>query len=406
MAAALELNLTEAEVRPSAPRISTTFLMREAAGALGDIGTFVPLAVGMVQVAGLDAGTLLVTAGLVNIWGGLAFRIPIAVQPMKAICALAIAGALSGTQAVTAGLCVGVCMAVLGLFGLVRTLARLVPAAVLRGLQLTVAAELLLRGLRFCFPSTSQGSSLAAMLPAVLTGGAMLALWSLRRRLEWAAIGLLVAGLGVAAWREPSLVTTVHVSVWRPHLMTFNLAALEGIWRGGLPQVPLTLLNSVFAVAALAAQLYPQHAGRITPTRMALSVGIMNMIVCPLGGMPLCHGSGGLAGQHKLGARSGVSVILLGAAKLTLGLLFGGMALAWMRAFPQPVLGLFLLLAGWSLAEASRVWDTRAGMWVSVAMVGAYYGSGLLLPAFGAGWLVCRFLPRGLLRESKSHGQG
>ena len=170
--------------------------------------------------------------------------------------------------------------------------------------------------------------------------------------------------------------------------MVFDGAALEGIWRGGLPQLPLTLLNSVLAVAALAGQLYPQQAERVTPTRMALSVGIMNVLVCPLGGMPLCHGSGGLAGQHKLGARSGVSVILLGLAKLILGLLFGGMALAWMRAFPQSILGLFLLLAGWSLAEASRAWETRAGIWVSVVMVVSYYGAGLLLPAFGAGWLV------------------
>jgi hypothetical protein len=400
MAATLQLDLTGVEARPAPRGIPAAFLLREAAGALGDIGTFVPLAVGMVRIAGLDAGTLLVTAGLVNIWGGLAFRIPIAVQPMKAICALAIAGALSGTQAVAAGLCVGVCMAVLGLFGLVRTFSRLVPTAVLRGLQFTVAVELLLRGLRFSFPPANLVSLQAGMAPAILTGGAVLALWSLRRRLEWAAIGLLVAGLGTAAWRDPSLMTAAHVSLWRPHLMTFNLAALEGIWRGGLPQVPLTLLNSVFAVAALAAQLYPQHAGRATPTRMALSVGIMNMIVCPLGGMPLCHGSGGLAGQHKLGARSGVSVILLGVTKLTLGLLFGGMALAWMRAFPQPVLGLFLLLAGWSLAEASRVWAMRAGRWVGLAMVGVYYGSGLLLLAFGVGWLVCWFVQRGgLVRE-------
>jgi MFS superfamily sulfate permease-like transporter len=120
----------------------------------------------------------------------------------------------------------------------------------------------------------------------------------------------------------------------------------------------------------------------------------VNVLVCPLGGMPLCHGSGGLAGQHKLGARSGVSVILLGLTKLAFGLLFGGMALVWMRAFPEPILGLFLLLAGWSLAEASRAWDTRAGPWVSLVMVVAYYGSGLLLPAFGAGWLVWWWLWR------------
>src|SRR5512140_559774 len=155
-------------MRPATRRISVPFLLREAAGALGDLGTFVPLAVGMVQIAGLDAGTLLVTAGLTNIYGGFAFRIPMAVQPMKAICALGIAGSLSGHQAVVAGLCVGVSMAVLGLFGLVRTLGRVVPNAVLRALQLTVAAELLVTGLRFAFVHASAGQ-VSLMIGAILT---------------------------------------------------------------------------------------------------------------------------------------------------------------------------------------------------------------------------------------------
>ena len=359
---------------------SARFLLREAAGALGDFGTFVPLAVGMVQVAGLDAGTLLVTAGLANIWGGLAFRIPIAAQPMKAICALAIVGALSGKQAVVAGLFVAVTMALLGLLGLIRGFAKLVPDAVLRALQLTVACELLLSGFRFGF--TRYPASLALM------GGAVVVLWLLRQRLEWAAIGLLLAGLGLAAWQTPALLNAPHLTLWRPQWMAFDRTALEGIWRAGLPQLPLTLLNSVLAMAALAAHLYPQQARRVTPTRMALSVGFMNLIVCPLGGMPLCHGSGGLAGQHKLGARSGVSVILLGLVKLCLGLLFGGAAVLWMKAFPRPVLGLFLLLAGWSLAEASRAWKTRAAIWTSATMVVANYAAGSLLAGFAAGWLA------------------
>ena len=361
-------------------KVSARFWLREASGALGDFGTFVPLAVGMVVVAGLDAGTLLVTAGLANIWGGLAFGIPIAAQPMKAICALAIAGALSGKQAVAAGLFVALAMALLGLLGLIRSFARLVPDAVLRALQLTVACELLLSGLRFGF--TGYSASLALM------GGAIVALWLLRRRLEWAAIGLLAAGLGLAAWQTPALLNAPQFTLWRPQWMAFDRAALAGIWRAGLPQLPLTLLNSVLAMAALAGQLYPQQAQRITPTRMALSVGFMNLLACPLGGMPLCHGSGGLAGQHKLGARSGVSVILLGLVKLCLGLLFGGAAVLWMKAFPRPVLGLFLLLAGWSLAEASRAWKTRTGIWVSAAMVAANYAAGSLLVGFAAGWLA------------------
>ncbi len=370
------------------PRIaSARFLLREAAGALGDFGTFVPLAVGMVVVAGLDAGTLLVTAGLANIWGGLALAIPIAAQPMKAICALAIAGALSGKQPVVDGLFVAVTMALLGLLGPIRSFARLVPDAVLRALQLTVACELLLSGLRFGFAGypASRGSMIA---PVALMGGAMVALWLLRHRLEWAAIGLLAAGLGLAAWQTPVLLNAPHVTLWRPQWMVFDRASLEGIWRAGLPQLPLTLLNSVLAMAALAGQLYPQKAQRITPTRMALSVGFMNLFVCPLGGMPLCHGSGGLAGQYKLGARSGISVILLGLVKLCLGLLFGGAAVLWMKAFPRPVLGLFLLLAGWSLAEASRAWRTRAAIWVSATMVIANYAAGSLLAGFAAGWFA------------------
>lgn len=67
------------------------FVLSEAAGGLGDLGTFVPIVVGMVQLVGLDAATVLVFAGLMNILSGLVFGIPIAVQPMKAICALAIA---------------------------------------------------------------------------------------------------------------------------------------------------------------------------------------------------------------------------------------------------------------------------------------------------------------------------
>jgi hypothetical protein len=377
--------------------LRSRFLLREAGGSLGDLGTFVPLAVGMVQIAGFDAGTLLVTAGLVNIWSGWQFRIPIAVQPMKAVAALAIAGALSGAQAMAAGFFVGVCMLVLGLFGLVRSLARFVPGVVLRGLQLTIASELLLRGAQRAVTDLTLRpfSTPDGIVPFAVLAAAILMVWVLRRRLECVPIALLAVAFGLAAWHQPSLLHVPHVEVWRPHWMAFGPRDLDGIWLGGLPQLALTLLNSVLAVAALAGQLYPQQTARVTPTRMALSVGIMNLLVCPLGGMPLCHGSGGLAGQHKLGARSGLSVILLGLAKLTLGLLFGGMAVAWMRAFPQSILGVFLLLAGWSLAEASRAWDTRAATGMSLLMVVTYHCTGLLLPAFAGGWMLWWWVQRG-----------
>lgn len=377
-------------ITPADWRTRSRFFLREAGGSLGDLGTFVPLAIGMVQIAGLDAGTLLVTAGLVNIWSGWHFRIPIAVQPMKAVAALAIAGALSGTQAMAAGFFVGVCMLIFGLFGLVRSFAGFVPRVVLRGLQLTIASELLLRGTRWAVTDLTLGpmTRFEGIVPFAVIAAAVLLAWVLRDRLEYVSIALLTIALGLAGWRQPSLLQLPHVDLWQPHWIAFSARDLEGVWLGGLPQLALTLLNSVLAVAALAGELYPQQRARVTPTRMAVSVGIMNLLVCPLGGMPLCHGSGGLAGQHKLGARSGLSVILLGLAKLMLGLLFGGMAVAWMRAFPLSILGLFLLLAGWSLAEASRAWSTRVAAGISLAMVLTYQCTGLLPAAFAGGWVL------------------
>ena len=110
--------------------------------------------------------------------------------------------------------------------------------------------------------------------------------------------------------------TDVSVRDWR-----------VGLLEGALPQLPLSILNSVISVCCLAQNLYPDR--RSLPTmnetdddmgegstanassssseevlsrrEVCLSVGIMNLILCPLGGMPCCHGAGGLAGQHKFG---------------------------------------------------------------------------------------------------------
>ena len=108
----------------------------------------------------------------------------------------------------------------------------------------------------------------------------------------------------------------------------------------------------------------------------------------------MCHGSGGLAGQHRLGARTGLSVVMLGGAKLIFGLCFSAAALAWMQAFPVNILGLFLVLAGLSLAEVSRFWESRAGILVAAVMVAIHFSTGWLLAAFGVGWVVSLLLER------------
>eukprot|EP00571_Detonula_confervacea_P007974 CAMPEP_0172313528 /NCGR_PEP_ID=MMETSP1058-20130122/20363_1 /TAXON_ID=83371 /ORGANISM="Detonula confervacea, Strain CCMP 353" /LENGTH=646 /DNA_ID=CAMNT_0013027189 /DNA_START=237 /DNA_END=2177 /DNA_ORIENTATION=+ len=134
----------------------------------------------------------------------------------------------------------------------------------------------------------------------------------------------------------------------------------QGFLQGTLPQLPLTTLNSVISVCCLAHTLYPEKRNAslvqknrtdavVTRREVAISVGLMNLILCPLGSMPNCHGAGGLAGQHRFGARHGTSVVVLGLFKIILAVFFGGSALTMLDALPVAVLGIMLVIAGLEL---------------------------------------------------------
>ncbi|NIA07750.1 MAG: sulfate transporter [Actinobacteria bacterium] len=374
----------------AAQTISAKFLLSEATGSLGDLGTFVPIMVAMVQIVGFEAGSILFCTGLACIAAGLVFRAPMSVQPMKAIGALAIGGSLTAGQASTAGLTVALCMLIMSMTGLIRWLSSVLAQPVLRGLQMAVALQLLIKGMHLAlFVPASQtlrpfwavdGLALAAI-------GALLILL-LRRRLALAALGLIVIGFVATYLKEPGLIGSTGFALWRPSWPIFEASALSGAWLGGLAQIPLTLLNSVFAISMLAGQLFPNNRYRTTPTKIAVSVGLMNIPVCLLGGVPLCHGSGGLAAQYRFGARSSLAIIFRGAVLLTIGLFFGKVALVWMLAFPSSLLGVFLLVAGLGLAAASRCWQTRLGLLITCIIAIVHLTTGILALGFALGWLA------------------
>lgn len=118
-------------------------------------------------------------------------------------------------------------------------------------------------------------------------------------------------------------------------------------------QLPLTLLNSVVAVSALAAELLPQLPAP-SVTELGVSVGVMNLAGCWVGAMPVCHGAGGLAAQYRFGARSGASIILLGLFKMLLGVVFGETLLDLLMHFPMCLLGVMVIAAGLELAMVGQ----------------------------------------------------
>lgn len=321
------------------------FTLLEFSGGLGDLGTFIPLTAALVMVSGLDPAMVLIFAGLFNITTGIMFGLPIPVQPMKAIAAVAIAEQLLPGEIAAAGLMVGAVVFLLGATNLIEKVERYVPTSVIRGIQLGIGLKLGMRGLDLVTSSGWYGPDSVAV--AVLLGLLVMALRPVRRfpaALVLFGVGTVVM-IFVASEAADSLkFTWPQINIIWPSTAAFQ----SGLWRAALPQLPLTLLNSVLAVCALSGDLFAKQ--RVGTRQMAMSVGVMNLIGCGLGAMPMCHGSGGLAGQYHFGARTGGSVVMLGIFKLLVGVFLGAMVLNILPFYPGSILGLLLIFAGVELA--------------------------------------------------------
>jgi MFS superfamily sulfate permease-like transporter len=365
----------------------------EAAGSLGDLGTFIPLLVGMVNRCGLQLGPALFFAGLMNVVTGLVFGIPMPVQPMKAIATIAIAEGLNESQIVAAGILTGAAVLLLALTGLVDHLQRAIPRSVIRGLQLSLGLKLIELGFRKTADThvwIGWDSIGLGLLCAVLV---LLLYFSSR-----VPGSLVVFGVGLAALvcARPSLLSQAHLGMsWHLPPLADAHAWTTGFWKGTIPQVPLTILNSVVAVCALSADLFPHRPAR--PRRVAVSVALMNLACCPFGAMPMCHGTGGLAGQYRFGARTGGSVVMLGAAKMLLAVLAGGCLLAWLQGYPQSVLGILLLFSGLELAMVCRDQTSRVDFFVMALTAGACMALDAAA-GFVVGWAMAAALIWGVFR--------
>ncbi|GAB7345844.1 hypothetical protein MBLNU457_4100t1 [Dothideomycetes sp. NU457] len=340
--------------------------LAELSGSLGDLGTLLPLMIALSRAGSIDISATLVFSGLANILTGVAFGITLPVQPMKAIAAVAITNSYSKAETASAGLFVGAVVAVLALTGLLRWATRVVPVAVVRGIQVGAGLSLVISaGSGMLVPLRWTGPSWADNRLWVIAAFVGLLLSGLSKRVPYALIvtfaGLVMAGILAA---KAGAGGGVRHSFWTPSVLVpgteeFRKGALEA----GLPQLPLTTLNSVLAVASLVASLTPPFPSYPSTTSIGLSVGLINLVAIWFGAMPMCHGSGGLAAQYRFGARSGSSIIILGTIKLLLGLFAGERMVVLLYRFPKSLLGIMVIAAGIELAKVGRTLDDRTDLW-------------------------------------------
>jgi hypothetical protein len=347
-------------------RLNLSFNRQEISGSLGDLGTFLPLAIAMVNRSGLNFGHVLFFAGAMNFASGLIFGIPIPVQPMKSIAAVAIAEGLSENTILAAGIAAGIVLLILGLTGLIDVIHRYIPKAIVRGIQLAIGLKLLMKGTAMII---GVGSWLAA--DSIMTGVLcfLLILMTMNSSKFPSALVVMFAGVVLLFISNPAIFSKLSFGWELPWLRDFSASNfLTGFWRGTVPQLPLTVLNSVVAVSVLSRDLFPNRA--LQPRKVTLSVALMNLIACPFGGMPMCHGAGGLAAQYRFGARTGGSVVFLGLAKMTLAVLFGSSLMIIMTEFPLSILGVLLVFSGLELAIVCRDQRQKENFLVMVLTAG------------------------------------
>ncbi len=366
--------------------------LQEIAGAFGDVGTLVPFVVAYLALVKMDAGGVLLGFGAAMIAAGLFYRTPIPVQPMKAIGAAAAtqaagAAVLTPAMVVGSGVVTAAIWLLLGATGLAKRIADWVPRPALLGVVLGLGFAFMLEGVRM-------------MSGAVLLSAALLALsLVLHTRLPTMFL-LLLAGVAVALLERPALAG--EIAAIRPEfrLPAFAWPALTAsdLWAGAvllaLPQLPLTFGNALLAIKEENNRLFPDRP--VAERGLAVSTGLLNAWSSAVGGVPMCHGAGGMAGHVRFGARTGGATVVLGVVLTVLALFFGGSIGTLLELFPPPVLGVILFLAGAELALSSReAGAERVGRFVllstgalAVVHVGAAVVYGILAHhASKRGWL-------------------
>lgn len=332
--------------------------LSELSGALGDLGTLLPLMITLAVNGSISLSTTLVFSGFYNLVTGIVFGIPLPVQPMKAIAAAAIASKTSLRETMAAGSVTSIIVLLLSVTGLLRWVTRVIPVPVIKGIQFGAGLSLIISA------GTSLLQPLVWFLPWPLDNRvwALLAFLSLiaTQKLARFPYALIVFLVGIVL--AFVILTTDHLGhghhyglpwfrFWDPYTVLPNWSP-DAIGMG-VAQLPLTTLNSVIAASALASDLLPNLPSP-SVTELGISVALMNLLGCWFGAMPVCHGAGGLAAQYRFGARSGASIVLLGLFKIVLGLVLGESLLGLIMAFPKSLLGIMVIAAGLELAKVGQ----------------------------------------------------
>jgi hypothetical protein len=367
---------------------SFEFNLRELAGSMGDFGTLFPLAIGYIAVCGLDPAGFLVMMGLANVVTGLIYRLPMPIEPMKVLAVVAIAQHWTPSLIYASGFAMGLVWVLLASTGAIAKLSKITPRSIVRGIQATLGIMLAVEALKMI----SGGWILGIVAVAIV-------LILRDSRYAPAAVVLMLLGIAIVVY-QGRLPAAELVRFTPPPLTGFSPKEVwDSLVLAGFAQIPLTITNATIATAALITTYFPDRP--VGVGKLSWNQGVMNLITPFFGGMPMCHGSGGLAGQYYFGARTGGTNLIEGAIEIGLGLFFAAAIAGLFAAFPPAIIGAMMFLVGVELTRFVR--DVRPG-WDLVPLAITVAVS--LLTNMAVGFVAGLAVHYGMLRWGGPWGRG
>jgi MFS superfamily sulfate permease-like transporter len=315
----------------------------EWAGAFGDIGTLIPFVVAYITIVKIEPLGLLFMFGVCLLAAGFYYRTPMPIQPMKAIGAAAIAGGISPAALFGSGLTTGLFWLIAGATGAIRPIAKLATKPVVRGIMLGLGLFFMVDGIHRMLTAPVLAAIALAITYLLLANPRVPAMFV-----------LLIIGVASAVVINPSVVAEfakIHVGFKLP-VFSIPMIGWNDLVIGTLlftiPQIPMTLGNAVIAIVAENNELFPDR--KVTERKIAVSQGILNLVSPFFGGIPMCHGAGGMAGHVRFGARTGGALVILGGLLIFIALFFSDSVAVVFKIFPDAILGVILFFSGSELA--------------------------------------------------------
>jgi SulP family sulfate permease len=392
----------------------TTFVsntLREFGGGLGDLGVLLPLAILLIINNGLSATAVFRVVGLHYLITGYYFKIPLPVQPLKAMAVIAIAMNASPQLIAATGLLMGVILLLLTLGKLAYRLSSIFTKPIVRGIQLSIGLFLAEKGLTLIANPNDAFQGISLNYPgtwftvglAILSGLIILGLNSSRRlpaTLVLIPLGIFMGVVMTPSGQLPTLSGNLTLpSLVFPSSDDFITAFVLMV----IPQIPLTFSNSIISTYHVAHDYFGERARRVTPRSLCASLGIGNLIGGLFGALPCCHGAGGLTAHYRFGARTGGATIFLGSVFVGAGLLFGDSTHSLFALIPAPILGALLVYVGVEHCMLIRdILHNRQAAFVALLIGAVSAGTHNIAIGFAVGMsvgLIMKFFPNILPEE-------